>query len=471
MHDLSETIVAVATPPGRGGVGCVRLSRARRRARSPRRCSSPQPASPPAAGGAPRFGRFLDRDGTAPGSRLSGALRRRRFLHRRIHGRAVAPRQPGGAGRTGRGAPSRRAPARRDPGEFTYRALRNGRLDLSRAEAVRDLVHARTLYQARVAFSQAEGAVARPPRAPARTARGVDRPRRGRGGVRGREPRRTCPPSAFAGAIERAREPTAPSCWPASRTGRVVRDGATLAIVGLPNVGKSSLFNRLLERERAIVTDIAGTTRDTLEEELDLDGIPVRLVDTAGLRQVSDPVETRRRAPRRRSAREEADLVLLVLDGSREPAAARARGAGARPGDEPERERTVVVVNKCGPGAGASSRAAYPGLPRVSALTGEGVDELRRALRTCLVGTGPLEDPIITNARHAGALEQARGALDAGRRGPGAGSERGVGPRGPARGDAAPGGDHRRIRHRGALRPYLLDVLHRQVRRRVASNE
>lgn len=405
MHDLSETIVAVATPPGRGGVGCVRLS-GPDAALIAAALFEPAAGKPAVEGGAPRFGRFLDRDG--------------RPLD---HGFAVA--FPAGRSFTGEstvelwphGSPAVLAelvecavekgarPA--GPGEFTYRALRHGRLDLPRAEAVRDLVHARTLYQARVAFAQAEGALS-DRLAPLRELL-EEWIARAEAAVEFVDESEThLPADSFAGAIDRAGADCA-ELLAGFRTGRVVRDGAALVIAGLPNVGKSSLFNKLLACERAIVTDIAGTTRDTLEEQLDLDGIPVRLVDTAGLRQVSDPAETEgvRRADQ---ARKEADLVLLVLDGSREPQPRELSTlelTRAHTGSE----RTVVVVNKADLEAGRDGADPYPGLPRVSALTGEGVDELRRALRTCLIGTGPLEDPIVTNARHAGALEKARGAL------------------------------------------------------------
>jgi tRNA modification GTPase len=181
-------------------------------------------------------------------------------------------------------------------------------------------------------------------------------------------------------------------------------------MIGLPNVGKSSLFNRLLARDRAIVTARAGTTRDTLEEDLNLDGIPVRLIDTAGLREVSDEAESEgvRRAQR---AREEADLVLLVLDGSREIEPLEI-DALERSTGEADRQRTVVAVNKCDLPGARERAVTHPAPLRVSALSGEGLDGLRAALRERLVGTGPLEDPIITNQRHAAALERTRSALE-----------------------------------------------------------
>jgi tRNA modification GTPase len=177
----------------------------------------------------------------------------------------------------------------------------------------------------------------------------------------------------------------------------------------MPNVGKSSLFNRLLERDRAVVTEIAGTTRDTLEEDLDVGGIPLRLVDTAGLRAVADPVEGEgvRRA---HAARAEADLVLLVLDGSR-PLASDELAALERARSEAERGRTIIVRNKSDLPRAREGKEVETAAINVSALTGEGIDDLRRELRARLVGTGTLEDPIITDARHARSLEDARDSL------------------------------------------------------------
>jgi tRNA modification GTPase len=189
------------------------------------------------------------------------------------------------------------------------------------------------------------------------------------------------------------------------RAGRLVREGATVVLVGRPNVGKSSLFNALLERERAIVAALPGTTRDTLEETLDLDGVPVRLVDTAGMREGGDVVESEgiRRA---RAASSEADLVLVVHDGSH-PSSVDAPDAGAR-------ARTLVVENKLD--LLAPSERLHSSLEtdvaRVSARTGEGLVELRRRLRELLLGAAPLEEPIVSNVRHARALEAASIALE-----------------------------------------------------------
>jgi tRNA modification GTPase len=291
------------------------------------------------------------------------------------------------------------------PGEFTYRALCRGRLDLTRAEAVHDLVAARTAYQARVAFAQAEGALSRrlaPLREGldewiARTEAAIDF---------ADESETHLSRAELAAALDHLRAGLR-GLLSGYVAGRVVREGATVAIVGRPNVGKSSIFNRLLDRERAIVTPIAGTTRDTVEEDVSLDGVPIRLVDTAGLRAASHPVE-REGVARAERARDLADLVVLVLDGSRtlEPGELTAEHIAS------SRSRTVIAINKCDLPGAALSELAGVGAVRVCALSGDGVSGLRRELRERLGAGALLEDPVLTNARHASAIEQAVAALD-----------------------------------------------------------
>jgi tRNA modification GTPase len=289
------------------------------------------------------------------------------------------------------------------PGEFTYRALRNGRLDLTRAEAVRDLIASRTLYQARVAFAQAEGALSRR-LAPLREQL-VDLIARTEAAVEFVDESETHLPDGELGRSVARAAGVCADLLAGFRRGRVVREGATLVITGLPNVGKSSLFNALLARERAIVTEVPGTTRDTLEEHLDLGGIPVRLVDTAGLRDVGDAVE-REGVRRARLAREEADLVMVVLDSSRDPEARELELLS----QAAENDRVVVAVNKIDLTGGMTTPP--PGAHRVSALTGEGLDELRAGLGERIVGAGPMEDPILTDARHARAIRRTAEALE-----------------------------------------------------------
>lgn len=357
---------------------------------------APKPGEPA------RFGRFLTRDGRPfdhgyvvvfpRGASFTGELTVELWAHG-----SPAVLEELVAGSVAAGA----LPA--GPGEFTYRAVSNGRLDLTRAEAVRDLVQARTLYQARVAYAQADGALSR--RLQPLREQLEEWIARAEAAVEFVDESETHLP---AGQLRHAIDSTRVCCvelLDGFRTGRVVRDGATLAMIGLPNVGKSSLFNRLLARDRAIVTERAGTTRDTLEEDLTLGGIPVRLIDTAGLREVTGEAESEgvRRAKR---AREEADLVLLVLDGSRPLESLEIEALERSAIDD---ARMIVVVNKCDLKAAAEPVAHAL---RVSALTGDGVRGLREELRNRLVGTGPVEDPIITSARHASALEQTTAALE-----------------------------------------------------------
>ena len=199
-----------------------------------------------------------------------------------------------------------------EPGEFTLRAFLNGRIDLPQAEAVRDLIEATTLYQARIAAQQAGRLGLAPHRAAQGAAAGADRAARSRHRFRrgrcqrGSGRRDPAPP--------RARPRRRSRNWPpASSTAAWCAPGLTLAIVGRPNVGKSSLFNRLLEQDRAIVTDIPGTTRDLVSETASIGGIPVKLYDTAGIREAPELVESLG-IERSYQAMADADLTLVVVD-------------------------------------------------------------------------------------------------------------------------------------------------------------
>jgi tRNA modification GTPase len=203
--------------------------------------------------------------------------------------------------------------------------------------------------------------------------------------------------------------------------GRMVREGLTLAIVGAPNAGKSSLFNRLLERERAIVTALPGTTRDTLTEQLALDGIPINLVDTAGLREVALTPETEaERAGIERSRRTlaDADLVLHVVDSAELAGAGGA--SGLRREDELLRDEVggrpyLLVLNKGDLAGGvADGLAAMPrlsGAVVTSALTGAGLDELRDAVRVMLAARPAGDSAVVTNLRQLQTIGVALGAV------------------------------------------------------------
>ena len=194
--------------------------------------------------------------------------------------------------------------------------------------------------------------------------------------------------------------------------GRVVRDGFRLAIVGRPNAGKSSLFNRLVERERAIVTATPGTTRDLVTERVSMDGIPVELVDTAGLREANDEAE-RLGIAKSREAMAEADVVLLVVDSaagvSEEDRAVMSEGAG---------RDVLVAMNKADLVAAAKDvRVETVETIATSAVTGEGIGELRAAIVRAVAGErgGVRESGMLTNVRQHQAVERALHGLDAAR--------------------------------------------------------
>jgi tRNA modification GTPase len=292
-----------------------------------------------------------------------------------------------------------------EPGEFTMRAFLNGRLDLAQAEAVRDLIEAQTLYQAKVAAQQVGGAVAR--RLSPVKQNLVDLIALLEAGIDFAEDDVSVLTSAqIRERIERVQDALDEYAG-TFRIGRVVQEGLTLAIVGRPNVGKSSLFNRLVERDRAIVTATPGTTRDLVTETVNLEGIPLRLVDTAGIRDARDEAEL---IGVRKSfeALADSDLTLVVLDAT----------AGLLAEDSELLERShekgqaLVVWNKvdlAAPPAGTDH--ARP----VSALTGEGVAELRHAIvEAALPGLdGSRESGFLTNIRHERLIRESLDGLQA----------------------------------------------------------
>jgi tRNA modification GTPase len=387
-----DTIVALSSPPGRGAISTIRFSGpdslriARRLVRLP---NDPRPRRA-------TLGEFCDADGEVVDEviltwfRAPNSYTGEEIVEVSCHG---APVVVDYFLRCALVHDARLA----EPGEFTLRAFLHGRMNLAQAEAVQDLVQAQTLYQAKVAVQQMEGALSR--RLSPVKQDLVDLIALLEAGIDFAEDDiSVAPPEEISRRIEEVRQPLAE--WVGSfRFGRVVREGLTLAILGRPNVGKSSLFNRLLERERAIVTASAGTTRDLVSETLNLEGIPVRLVDTAGIRETSDEAES---IGVRRSfeACAEADITLLVLDATcgitDEDRALLARVPGA-----------MLVVNKVDAGSSFPEEAHQ----RCSALTGQGIPELRRALLERL-SEGGAEPGFLTNVRHERLIREALEALD-----------------------------------------------------------
>jgi tRNA modification GTPase len=282
-----------------------------------------------------------------------------------------------------------------EPGEFTLRAYVNGRIDLPQAEAVRDLIDATTLYQARVAAQQAGGSVSR--RIAPLKEQLLELIALLEAGIDFAEDDVSVAPAA---EILRRLAPIRAGVEQLAASfsyGSLVREGITLAIVGRPNVGKSSLFNRLLEQDRAIVTDIPGTTRDLVSETASIGGIPVKLYDTAGIREGTELVESLG-IERSYQAIADADLTLVVLDAA----------APRTPEDEAllaRASRHLIVENK----------ADLPGArPGVSALTGQGIPELRDAILAAVAPPGAFEQEtgFITSVRHEHCLRESAAYLE-----------------------------------------------------------
>jgi tRNA modification GTPase len=302
------------------------------------------------------------------------------------------------------------APAR--PGEFSRRAFLNGRMDLSEAEAVLDLIRARTKEAAHSAVlgltgkrrEMLESLRSGIMRLLAMVEASIDFP----------EDETMLDRPAVIQRIRDTRERVAHLVEAGTR-GKLMRTGLTVAIVGKPNVGKSSLLNALLKEERAIVTPVPGTTRDYLAEWIDVAGIPVRLIDTAGLRETESSVELHG-VSRARKAMEESDLVLVLLDWSGEMTEEDEEVLRAA-GDK----RKIVLLNKCDLDR-VLDASQLEGWLAVSAKYGNGLDKLLECLSALVwEGKGPVEDTVFTRARHLASLrdldrhlEKSAGLLESG---------------------------------------------------------
>lgn len=409
---MRETIAAVATPRGTGGVGIVRIS-------GPDALRVLEAVFRPASGGASfrpwvlRHGMVHDGDGP-----LDEALAVFMPGPRTFTGEDVAEIQCHGGVFLVQAvleAVLRKGARPAGRGEFTRRAYLNGRMDLSQAEAVAELIAAPSREAARYGLRRLEGELgrrvtalrARLDQARAHMSLAIDFP--------GDEV--AClPPEALAAVVREVSRGIA-SLLEGYRRAALMAEGAHVVLAGGVNAGKSSLLNALLGHDRALVTDVPGTTRDFLEEGVQLDGLPVRLVDTAGLREGGGGVE-RLGMERSREKVARADVVLLLLDGG----ALGDGGAAAAVCPDPAAAETLelagdvpvlLVWNKmdlcrpaCFPPAWARGRPCV----MISALTGDGVDGLAAALRTLLLGDAasrPPEDGLAPNARQALDLERA----------------------------------------------------------------
>lgn len=402
MFASGDTISAIATPPGEGGVGIVRVSGARA-FEIARQLFRPLPEQIEShrvyvgwlvdAHTGERVDRALLLPFRAPRSYTGedvvefschgGVVLLRRVLRLTLQGGARLAQ----------------------PGEFTLRAFLNGRLDLAQAEAVADLVRARTESAQRLALRQHEGELSRAIHALRDTLLGILA-----------QVEAHLDFSEDIGELDHARLHErirsligrCQSLLATARYGRLLREGAAVVLAGRPNVGKSSLMNALLGEERAIVTDIPGTTRDVIRESIQIEGIPVQIWDTAGLRETEDTVE-RFGVERTHRSLQQADLILFVL----------AAPEGYTPEDQAllerlPREHTLLVWNK----GDLVPEAEYPLLLQqaspavvVSALTGWNLGALREAIAERLLGSDWLtpEGAIVASERHQIALQ---GAID-----------------------------------------------------------
>jgi len=415
-----DTIVAIATPPGRGGIGVVRLSGSQSIQITGTLIHFPKlPLEPQRATLGdfrdPESGRSLDQV-VVTCFRQPHSYTAEDVVEISCHGAPVILQHLVECC-LARGARAA------EPGEFTLRAFLNGRIDLTQAEAIRDLIESRTLYQARVAAQQMDGAVSarlKPHKHAllaliAQLEAGID------------FAEDDVPVSGWQDIVERleAIRSDLDKLVEGYEYGRIVRQGLTLAIVGRPNVGKSSLFNRLLNQERAIVTAIPGTTRDLVAETASIGGIPLRFVDTAGIRDTADEVES---IGVRKSwqAVADSDLRLLVVDASEgwttedERLFRRIRPLGAslvacNKSDLPSRlEMTELERIDCSREPDRTPKPE-PRTPAAwtSALTGVGIPELRDKILQVAAPARDLvlEGEFITNMRHQQLIRESLEAL------------------------------------------------------------
>jgi tRNA modification GTPase len=397
---IEDTIAAISTPLGRGGLGVIRLSGPEAQTivekLLPKEKKLKDRAALSSAIADPQNGKEFDQ---AVITLFKGprSYTREDVVEISCHGSPVLLQALLGCLLT-QGA--RLA----SPGEFTLRAFLRGRIDLVQAEAIRDLIEAKTLFQARIAHQQAMGSLSKriqPVKQKlveliAQLEAGIDF---ADDDVASMTPGEIEPSiSGIAADLEKLIK--------SFDLGKLLAEGMSIAIVGRPNVGKSSLFNALLARDRAIVTEIAGTTRDVIAENLQIRGVPVRLQDTAGIREGGDLTE-KIGIDKTLETLAEADLLLLVLDGS-----VPCQAEDLRIIEKQENRPVHLVINK----ADLAPQLRLEPLPEnaksatwVSALTGQGIEELKGKIIPEFnpEQTGIEEESLVTNLRQQHHLMEA----------------------------------------------------------------
>lgn len=408
MYDTTDTIAAIATPLGESGIGVIRISGSK--AYDVGDAIFQSKSSLPLAQRRDRsiqYGLIVDDDGKAVDEVILLIMKGPRsytaedVLEIQCHGGRQSLSEI-------LGLVLRHGARLANPGEFTQRAFVNGRIDLAQAEAVMDVIQAKSAQGLTSAVSQLEGRLSRVVGDMrlhltdfiTRLEVTVDYPE---------EDLEEIEVPDIAGAI-REMEQRLDDMLAESKSGRMMRDGVMAAIAGTPNAGKSSLLNRFLETERAIVTDVPGTTRDVIEEWISIQGVPICLVDTAGIRSTDDTVE-QIGVRRAKEYMERADIILVVVDQS-------------RPLQEEDRQiletargrQALIVLNKedLQPAFETEELQSY-GLPllSISASTGAGMGELKDAMLSLALKQGLMaaQSALLANTRHIELVRQSREAL------------------------------------------------------------
>lgn len=410
MRKDTDTITAVATPPGEGGIAVLRVSGSQafsiaEKVFRPHRKGSPAHYH----GFTVHYGQLLDPhtqealdDGLLTVFRAPHSYTGEDTLEFSCHGGALLTQCVLSA--------FLRAGARlAEPGEFTQRAFLNGKLDLAQAEAVADLIRAKTESACRLAQRQLEGRLSAQIHALKEELIGI---------LAAIEV--TIDFSDEVGELDYApllqrilvvKEAIQHLCEEGKR-GRLLREGMRVALMGRPNVGKSSLLNALLRTDRAIVTPIAGTTRDVIEEAANLQGIPIVLMDTAGLRETADPIE-QIGVTRARQASQNADMILAVFDATTDTPTTFQSFLSEI--EENQRTCLLMVWNKCDLISSTKKEQISQELPLslpcvfTSAQSGEGLSELEAKILSFAIGgqSGALDSVLVANTRHQEALQSA----------------------------------------------------------------